>query len=152
MDPFFEKISFLKHLQSAYDSVHGSATPNDRYARSSSNNSRKRGRGEWEEESNDELFKEIYQILINEDTFATLRTLLMAKFHSLVASGENNEYYQQVLNIIVDFRFMVCQAERMFLDPIQQCDFYYYVVDDINTLLKRSKHPILLFHLSQPRQ
>lgn len=145
MDPFFEKYTFLRHLQRAYDRAHGNSRP----VPQNTTRSKKRGRSEWEEETNDELFSEIYQILVNEDSFPTFKTLLMYKFHQLVAASEQNQYYQQVLNIIVDFRFMMAQAEQLFLDPMRQYDFYFFVVDDLNMLLQRSKHPILLFHLSQ---
>jgi hypothetical protein len=143
MDPFFNKISFLKHLQRAYDKKNNVNNPTQQLKR-------KRGRSEWEEETNDELFLEILQIMTNEDVFATFRTLLMESFRALVATkgDEQNQYYQQVLNIIVDFRTIICEAEQLFLIPTRQYDFYFYMVDDVCRFLQRAKHPILLFHLS----
>lgn len=146
MDPYFKKFSFINQIERTYAKYYNNNAPSTSPV---STKSRKRGRSEWEDENNDELVREILIILHNEDAFPTFHSLLSEQLYKIVSVSEQNPYYQQLLNIIVDFRYLMAQTEQLYLNPMKQYDFYFFMIDDVNTFLQRSKHSILLFHLSQ---
>lgn len=141
MDSHYTGFTIIANMERAYDlcMVGRTKEPERR------NN--KRRRGEWEQETNDELFIDIFTIMYNEDVFPTMRTLLLPSFYQLVSERENNEYFEQVMKIIVDFRYAIRVAEELYKSGRQE-DFYFFMIDDLVQILQRSKHPILLFHLS----
>lgn len=140
MDEFFKDMFIIKKIERAYDlGVLGYTKKPTR--------SKKRSRETWEGETDDELFKSIYDEMVYEDVFPTLRSLVLEKFHVLVATQEENEYYQQMINIIIDFRFKMKTAEQLYCRRQMQ-DFYFYMLDEVIPMLRMCKHPILLFHLS----
>lgn len=109
---------------------------------------KKRSRDEWEGEQNDTLFKEIYEIMMNEDVWYTFNTLIGSKIRDQIAStsSEKNSYYDQVINIFVDFKIMIARAEEIFNKGTSEM-FYYYMLDEVGKLLNMSKHQILYFQL-----
>ena len=109
---------------------------------------KKRSRDEWEGEENDEFFKEIYEIMKNEDVWPTFMTLVGNKIRRQLASTnpESNSYYKQVENIVVDFKIALMRAESLYNRGMKE-DFYYYLLDDVGRMLKLSKHQVLYFQL-----
>ena len=109
---------------------------------------KKRSRGEWEGEQNDNFFLEIYDIMKNEDVWSTFMTLVGTKIRQQLANTnrESNSYYGQVTNIVVDFKIAMMRAEELYNGGFKE-DFYYYILDDIGKMLKLSKHQVLYFQL-----
>jgi hypothetical protein len=143
MDPCYTRYSIINNIVRAYDT----ASNNVGKRPLSVPTSRKRSRDEWEEEENDDIFNELFTILCNDGVFSTLRALVLACFYSTVARNSDNHYYEQIVKIIVDFRFTIAHAEALYNGGDRQ-GFYFYIVDDLVTFLRRSKHTILLFQLS----
>jgi hypothetical protein len=143
-DPFFSNLRVIKELEKAYDlCILGYTKGSEPWV----TRNKKRSRSEWEQETNGEIFKEIFTIMSKEGVFSTFRSLILTSFHKLVSISEFHELYQVILDAIINIRFMITKAESLYVSGKSE-DFYYYMVDDLVTMLRRVKHPILIFHLS----
>lgn len=109
--------------------------------------SRKRSRESLDGAQVDEVFKEIYLQMDYCGVLPTFRTFVLSAFYILLSVNEQNEYHNQLMNCIVEFRRIISESDKLFFQNRLQ-DVYFKIVDDLITLLRRSQQTVLLFHLS----
>lgn len=110
-------------------------------------NFRKRSRESLDVDQVDEVFKEIYLQMEYYGVLPTFRTFVLSAFYILLSVNQQNKYYTQIMNCIVDFRRIISESDDLFFQNKIQ-DLYFKLVDDLITFLRHSQQFILLFHLS----
>lgn len=142
MDNYYKQFKFILNLVRAYDPTAAAAG-----AGAPDRPSKKRSRDEWETELTYTMFNGLFRILAHEGVFPTFRALTMESFLTTVSMNDHNEYYEQVMGAVVEFRYMVKQAEALYVADAQE-DLYFFVADDMVNMLRRCKHSIILFQLA----
>lgn len=147
MENYYQYSGTINAIEKACDLVQVGYTKNGGGGGGGATKSRKRSRESLDGAQVDEVFKEIYLQMDYCGVYPTFRSFSLAAFYILVSVNEQNEYHQQVMNCIVEFRKIIAQSDKLLFQNRLQ-DVYFLIVDDLITLLRRSQQTVLLFHLS----
>jgi hypothetical protein len=143
MDNYYQNSASILAIEKACDMAQVGYTKEcDR-----NNGSRKRSRESFDSYEIDEVFREIYAQMKYNDVYPTFRSFVLSAFYILLSFNENNEYYNQTLLCVKEFRTIIAKADK-FLFQSRLRDVYFTIVNELVLFLRRSQQLVLLFHLS----
>ena len=115
--------------------------------------SRKRSRGAVEESNRQDLFRALVMGMHNDGTYETCRALLLGNFYTVLAINEGHDLYDDMCQIVLQFRAILKQAEQLLYKGYDM-EVFYLLHDNLSQLLHNAQQPVLIFTLgaTQPLQ